>query len=441
MERISFTKIALLFLLFLCQQINAQDFIIKKDGTEIKAKVSEITSLEVKYKRSDNIDGPSYVIAITEISNIKYQNGTTESFAKNNNENSKIAPDQTIITGIQEGIVKTKYPTGELFCETPYLNGKINGIQKLYYKSGSIISETPFVDGFANGLSKVYYKSGKLKDEIQYVNGNITGICSFGGRDYKPYFSKSIFLNNKSYYKNGNLKWDIPQSNGIINGTVKIYWEGGSIAIEAPFINNLENGQWKMYMKNTGALGFVFNYIDGENQTPYRNNGNDWAAVVQGLQQGIAYENMLNNTNSQTVNAYTQVAVNNYTKPTEEALKSNNEILANSTVINTSNTNNSQINSESSAINSGNNNFNKNAGAAKKCADDTQNSWKLTNEYKNYIYNPGCNKMAYISQKKLAEMLLQNCRQYLPQSEIDGFNKTISTLQTTINGMEDCRTF
>ena len=160
--------------------------------------------------------------------------------------------------------------------------------------------------------------------------------------------------------------------------------------------------------------------------------------TVQATQQIDASHQMQNNFNSQTLNSYTNIVVNNNTKSSEDAIKENNEILANST---TNITNNSQANSESSAINSGNQYFNKNAGASKKCADDTQNSWKLTNEYINYINNPGCNKMAYISQKKLAEMLLQSCRQYLPQAEIDGFNKTISSLQTTINGMEDCRTY
>ena len=74
----------ILFICFIFLSINtkAQDLIIKEDGTEIQAKITEVTSTEVKFKRWDNIDGPTYIIPSLEIYKIIYQNGSKEVFGK-----------------------------------------------------------------------------------------------------------------------------------------------------------------------------------------------------------------------------------------------------------------------------------------------------------------------------------------------------------------------
>lgn len=58
----------------------AQDMIVKKDGSIIQAKVSEIGTSEVKYKKWSNQDGPLYTIAKNDILAITYQNGEKETF-------------------------------------------------------------------------------------------------------------------------------------------------------------------------------------------------------------------------------------------------------------------------------------------------------------------------------------------------------------------------
>ena len=64
--------------LFILSSLKAQDIILKNDGSEIKSKVIEVTLNEVKYKRFDNIDGPTYTLIKTDIFKINYQNGTSE---------------------------------------------------------------------------------------------------------------------------------------------------------------------------------------------------------------------------------------------------------------------------------------------------------------------------------------------------------------------------
>jgi hypothetical protein len=65
----------MLLLTFIC---NAQDIIVKKDGTEIKSKVEVLSDAEIKYKNFDNLTGPSYLIAKSLVFMRKFENGTKE---------------------------------------------------------------------------------------------------------------------------------------------------------------------------------------------------------------------------------------------------------------------------------------------------------------------------------------------------------------------------
>lgn len=56
----------------------SQDLITKKNGEDVKAKVTEITLTEVKYKRFDNLNGPIYSMDKSEILLIKYENGVID---------------------------------------------------------------------------------------------------------------------------------------------------------------------------------------------------------------------------------------------------------------------------------------------------------------------------------------------------------------------------
>ena len=54
------------------------DELIKKDGSIIQAKISEIGISEIKYKKCGSEDGPIYVVAKSDIFMVKYANGETE---------------------------------------------------------------------------------------------------------------------------------------------------------------------------------------------------------------------------------------------------------------------------------------------------------------------------------------------------------------------------
>lgn len=69
-----------LILCFVHCFLSAQDTIYKRSGEIISAKVLEINTKEVSYKRADLLDGPLFVIDKNEIKKIKYVTGTVDSF-------------------------------------------------------------------------------------------------------------------------------------------------------------------------------------------------------------------------------------------------------------------------------------------------------------------------------------------------------------------------
>lgn len=60
----------------------AQDIIVKKDGSDIKAIVLEVDLDIIKFKKYDNPNGPDYKIRISDIQEIIYENGTKDIFVK-----------------------------------------------------------------------------------------------------------------------------------------------------------------------------------------------------------------------------------------------------------------------------------------------------------------------------------------------------------------------
>jgi hypothetical protein len=60
------------------------DIIIFKNGSEISAKVLEISPTQVKYKKCDMINGPLYVADKSDVFMVKYMNGSKEVFKTEN---------------------------------------------------------------------------------------------------------------------------------------------------------------------------------------------------------------------------------------------------------------------------------------------------------------------------------------------------------------------
>jgi hypothetical protein len=56
------------------------DYIVMKDGTVLEGKITEISETELKYKKCNNLSGPSYTTKLDKVAHIKYSDGKEENF-------------------------------------------------------------------------------------------------------------------------------------------------------------------------------------------------------------------------------------------------------------------------------------------------------------------------------------------------------------------------
>jgi hypothetical protein len=64
----------------------AQDILTKKNGEELNVKVLEVTTSEIKFKRNEIPNGPTYSIAKSEVLFVKYENGVKDIFSEKQSE-------------------------------------------------------------------------------------------------------------------------------------------------------------------------------------------------------------------------------------------------------------------------------------------------------------------------------------------------------------------
>ena len=92
----------LTFTLLMGLNLFAQDLIIKKDQTEVKAKVIELTDELIKYNKYEMLDGPIYSIKNSEVFMIVYKNGTKEYISKKANPTTISNPEAPVTNSNQQ---------------------------------------------------------------------------------------------------------------------------------------------------------------------------------------------------------------------------------------------------------------------------------------------------------------------------------------------------
>lgn len=66
----------------ICVIASAHDIIVTHEAERIDAIIEEVSETQVKYKKADNPNGPTFVLSTNKISSIVYQNGTVQTFAQ-----------------------------------------------------------------------------------------------------------------------------------------------------------------------------------------------------------------------------------------------------------------------------------------------------------------------------------------------------------------------
>ena len=74
-------RFSVLLVVMSSASVFAQDIIILRDGTDIEAVVSEIGIQSIRYKMWTNQEGPDFLINISRVSSIRFQNGDIERFS------------------------------------------------------------------------------------------------------------------------------------------------------------------------------------------------------------------------------------------------------------------------------------------------------------------------------------------------------------------------
>ncbi len=120
--------IAFLFVFFvITQTIFAQDIIVFQSGDELKARVEQVGTEKITYKRFDNLNGPSYEVFKWDVFMIKYENGTKDVF--NDNELPPPPPTPIFYPSKKEPMLSLMLsfliPGGGQYYNGEYLKGGI----------------------------------------------------------------------------------------------------------------------------------------------------------------------------------------------------------------------------------------------------------------------------------------------------------------------------
>ena len=161
----------ILFSVVFINALNAQDFIIKKNGDEVTAKIEEVGVSEIKYKKFDNQDGPLYTILKSEIFMIKYANGTKEVFSA----------DAAIATG--ENVTLAQSGSQEPATVIIYRKNSPSGFAVVY----DVYADTKYITKVANNT----YFSTKVEP----------GLVTFNAMTEPPKVTASMNMEpGKTYY-------------------------------------------------------------------------------------------------------------------------------------------------------------------------------------------------------------------------------------------------
>lgn len=192
-------KHLLVFLFLLCSvSVSAQDVIVKKDGSTILSKVLEVGQEEIKYKKFDNLEGPTYTIQKSELQAINYQNGAKDTFStpvreenrylpNNQNDGEQQMNDRALLV-LDHEMQKQQLKKNKMLKTVGWIMG------------GSLATGGAILYGISDNDSK-----GKVVGPLMIVSG---AVCT------TTFIIVANQMNNKSLSSYSLYQRDIPFTNG-----------------------------------------------------------------------------------------------------------------------------------------------------------------------------------------------------------------------------------
>ncbi len=232
------TIIIVVICLFTSIFLQAQDVIVKKNGDEIKAKIEEVSTTDIKYRKHDNLEGPLFYIPKTDVFMIRYEDGTKETFIE------KPAPQQekktTKTNYIQPQVVKSGGPRVGITFVGPGKNQDI------------LINDweaSPFMSQFGWAFES------RLFTTKQGASGTLTALTTIGAVEHGLFFpSITGFVGIRTA---GNMDFSIGPSLSVA---------GTGLAMMAGTTVNFQGIQVPLHVIAVPTQnGFIFNLMAGFN--------------------------------------------------------------------------------------------------------------------------------------------------------------------------------
>lgn len=202
--------------------VNAQDNIILRNGDELKGKVLEMTNDFIKFKPSDNPNGPDYLYKKSEVFMIKYENGKKEVF---NDPLHSIQPTDYSTVEIKEKFNESVFAylirIGWEYGHSVYSYSNYYGYPYTYYVNNFARTENNFyIDILAGTRSKHYQFAGGIGFYFQNLHwksnyfdnsfGNFIDTCyDYQGIAVPLIFSNKVYFNDKNItpFILGDMSW------------------------------------------------------------------------------------------------------------------------------------------------------------------------------------------------------------------------------------------
>jgi len=191
-------KLLLYSLLFISAVGYSQDVITLADGRTVNAKILELTTDQVKYKKTDNLEGPSYTVNLSDLTKIKYANGSEDTFTAKKG-NAETTPESS---GELPAIFKGKFDVNDVetgkYIEAVVKNAGAKLLERCVGKADNQTTEIFFADVFrddtANELNIPFQVKWDNGSRQRWIRGVVV-INGAGKRTFKYQSDSGLMFN------------------------------------------------------------------------------------------------------------------------------------------------------------------------------------------------------------------------------------------------------
>ena len=155
----------------------SQDIIVTKKSQKIDAKILEVSKTEIKYKELDNLDGPTFILPVTDIHTIIYANGKVSIFS---NSDESLSQSEDIIVSDEELQYYSAHPRGLYILQgecSMLFDKNVTAYLQIKYSDAEIVT------------------FGRSDRDIEKEYHNIIEYCKKEGTDYSQFDIQEIITN------------------------------------------------------------------------------------------------------------------------------------------------------------------------------------------------------------------------------------------------------